>query len=225
MQYSEYYGEDGTLERWGKTLFEYRIEDICEYREIHTDSDGWSFIGDWQNCCHGYWNETVKPTCTQDGLRQHVCIICKHVSEEETISPNGHDFEYHKEYDDQVLIYTCTRCGLESATGINGTVTFEDLSDESAYIIGYYVGENEHSYMPVVHVVVDGQAIEILNVPIGESVEIRAHVISRGAVQEAVNALIADGKLAEGAEYELRFQYLAIDGDQPEFLYAITLTK
>ncbi len=226
MDYTEYYREDGTLESWYKALFEYRIGETCEYRHITSGSDREDHVDEyWQNCCHGYWNDTVKPTCTQDGVKEHVCIICKHVSAVQAISPDGHDFEYRKEYDDQVLVYFCTRCGLESATGVNGTVTFEDLSDESNYIIGYYVGENEHSYMPVVHVIVDGEAVEILNVPIGESTEIRAHVITRGAVEEAVNNLIADGKLAEGAEYDLRFQYLATDGEQHEFLYAITLTK
>ncbi len=226
MDYTEYYREDGTLESWYKALFEYRFGETCEYRHITSGSDREDHEDEyWQNCCHGSWNTVKDPDCTQDGLRQYLCIVCKNLSSEETISPGGHNFEWKYVEEEEREIYVCTRCGLESATGVNGTVTFEDLSDESSYIIGYYVGENEHSYMPVVHVVVDGQTVEILDIPIGESVEIRAHVIARGAVEQAVNALIDDGKLSADAEYELRFQYRAIDGTQPEFLYAITLTK
>ncbi len=54
MDYTECYSEDGTPERWVKTLFEYRIGEICEYRHIYTYSDQEGHADDfWQNCCRG----------------------------------------------------------------------------------------------------------------------------------------------------------------------------
>ena len=67
-------------------------------------------------CDHlfGEWTVTTEPSCTESGLKSHVCSRCG-VIEAEYIPPFGHNYEEsvipatieHKGY----VVYTCLRCG------------------------------------------------------------------------------------------------------------------
>lgn len=72
----------------------------------------------------------IEPTCSQYGMKG-ICGVCN--SGVDLIEPLGHDFDG--------VNGACTRCGLESSSGVNGRLTLEDFTekfDGKNYVVGYY---------------------------------------------------------------------------------------
>jgi len=65
----------------------------------------------------GEWQYDTKPTCTESGLRWHICFLCKKTVYD-VPAALGHDWEYDFEKeptcmaDGQAVAATCTVCGL-----------------------------------------------------------------------------------------------------------------
>ena len=132
---------DGT-ESWNCTEYTYDWDNFdCTRLYTYTNSDG--DCEEYEQECHAGYSEyvqDVEPGCTQFG-EHHYEIDCQACGETviestHTTSPAGHDYVWTDSF------YTCSRCGLESENGADGTIILEDMTDAYGagenYVIGYF---------------------------------------------------------------------------------------
>ena len=137
----EYYDQAGNMTSWIEDRYEYPNASEGNYcyrivtRYNQNNPDG--YFLDEQNHWRGYyWIE--EGSCVPGTPEMVQCPWCDEV---EIRSDNYYDHNY--EWNDELELYVCTRCGLESTTGWSGNVIFADYTvTESTgkleYIIGYF---------------------------------------------------------------------------------------
>ena len=124
---------------------------VEEYFSNHND---WRY--NWGE--REYW--ISEPTCTQNGIG---CFACRWCDYTECMEEGrfGHSFNWDGEK------YVCYNCGLENATGNDGSISLEDLTSDRGngtdYVIGYYNrNEKDEKYEIVVQVLfADGDSIRV----------------------------------------------------------------
>lgn len=104
--------------------------------------------------CDMDMREFVKrPTCTGRGSYYSVCAHCGYRSAVlEFTRPNGHDKFY---YNSETGMFVCGTCGLESKSGMNGSILMEDLTEAgSGYCsVGYYCEKEPYLFQPYLSLV------------------------------------------------------------------------
>lgn len=213
---NEYYDVDGSVVFWDRRTYDYPKADegnFCCYSETNTNSDGLNITTEVQTI-HRARSSPSWP-CVYD---EYVCYCnaCGEILTEESWG-NGHSFRY----DEEKQLYICYECGLETISGGNGTVNFEDLSvDEgngSEYIIGFD-NHYEGSYIWNLSLVVEDAEDFIMldDVNVEQMNEHRVRVDAK-AVETAAKELGYDT-----CDYMVRVAFVPTDANG-ELEYAITL--
>lgn len=130
---SERYNESGS--GWSRNEYSYENGIYCRVTRTRTDSynnEPSVYVYD-EHQTDGLVKE---PTCTQYGYSQ--CVFCKELARNSY--PYGHSYDYNSE----LGLYICSRCGLQTPVHADGDVCLEDLSYTSKenYVIGYFCWTN-----------------------------------------------------------------------------------
>ena len=219
-----YYNEMGEETSSEVTIYD-RYSSSCPYAPIVTFQSSygeyWQDAWEHEDWVYSYKGYDPAPTCSQYGCELQVCNWCgdKRITE---VPPYDHSFEEHNdEYGN--LTYACTRCGLESAVGNNGSVTVEDLTTKfgngTHYVVGYW-NKKDEGYIVTVSLVVKG---------LDDFVTLDVYAYDDGSkifvsIEDLIAAIEAQSE-ADGVEYSLckdavRIVFLPIGGS--DFDYAIT---
>ena len=125
-------------EYWSENSYTYNFDE-CTRNYEKTNSNGYHSAGSEEYHCLEYPYTTIKePTCSQFGESLYSeCLNCGKQNKEQ-ILPTQHNWRF----DFDRGIYYCNYCGLESATGANGSIVMEDLTasygNETDFVIGYW---------------------------------------------------------------------------------------
>ena len=213
------------VQEWYTYSFDF--ENNCTRTETFRDSLGNSYtsaIPDYHQ--YNWHHTTVKaPTCSQIGIRndKQLCDGCGLVVQDQnfTTSPNGHDLCYNEE----IGLYVCSVCGLESISGGNGAVILEDMTAThgagTQAVIGYYNG-TESNFTVYLSVILENTENTDNQIDLNFADftylddEITAVCFDMAAAQAVAAEAIGD---YTGA-YALRLSFVPADDSQLE--YAIT---
>ncbi len=132
---------DGT-ENWNSTEYTYDWDNFnCTRTCTYSNSEG--EYNQYEQTCHAGYSEYVQdkePTCSQFGEHHYEinCAACGQTIIESTHSttPAGHNYVSNEG------VIACSRCGLESENGADGSIILEDMTDAYGagvnYVIGYF---------------------------------------------------------------------------------------
>lgn len=155
--YADYLGDESYCylieNAWGTEgdmyydTYEYAFgEDCCSQTRIRTNDNGY------------YEELETRPACITDSVltnrtcTQYATGVCKMCGNENALYPNNYGWprKHSFTYNSETGLYECSRCGLENEKGVNGTITLEDMSDETNYIAGYWNGSQARGLNEVV---------------------------------------------------------------------------
>jgi len=207
---------------WYGYDYTYSFEDGCYRTTVYTNSDGETWT-ETDECCRYYSHTTIQqPTCTQDGQRGNVCVVCGKQSELETIEPTDHDWVTVNDH-----WYYCCRCGLENANGASGDIIMEDLTEKygngELYVVGYYSVKDIPFSSYVSLILADGTEVVCPEINFTEIEGLRAIAFSKADVEAwATENGYADWDVrfafvpetAEGSlDYAITFAAATVDSD------------
>ena len=129
MKIEEYYEYEGY---WSKKEISYPV-DFCHGHVVETDSNGERYEYEMNDHLCVIYIAMEEGSCSQIQGYGYMCTLCDDMLAE-FHAPLDHNFYYDEAKD----VYVCSRCGLESATGVSGSIIMEDMSNEEYYIIGYF---------------------------------------------------------------------------------------
>ena len=156
----EFYDIDGTLSTWQETTYTYPLADennYCYCKVVYSNQanpDGYRTDIGVRHVEGMYW--TTEADCVPGRPVTLQCVWCGE-TEQNLEDSLGHRYRF----DDDLGLYVCRICGLESENGVNGDVIFADYtltegSGNAEYIIGYR-NQYEGDYIWSVSLVIEGR--------------------------------------------------------------------
>jgi len=188
--YYEYYNPDGSIRSWDKYEYTYPNADKGDYCNricVHTNSGGLSETTNGTYHLAETWN-TVYSNCVE-ALREYVCLCCGYKRTSLITYNSSHIFIY----DSNKGVFVCRVCGLENANGVNGDISFVNVSSEGDgknYIINYRNWRGDR-YTPVLLLYTDGAEEPMLldDVVMTDDADNRRLYISTAAILDAAAEL------------------------------------
>ena len=215
--YKEMTSPSGEVE-WVRCSYKYDWDNFdCTRVVTYTDSSGKSHSETESYHQGGYvLAPGQQQSCTQPALHYYGCKVCNKVNENDAWvqAPYGHYYENGK----------CTRCGLESANGADGSIVLEDFTAKygngTNYVIGYWNRGNIQFLNNVSIVDANGNVTALGNLTFTvltyEKDGINAVSVSIADVEAAAKAA--------GVTGDVRIAFVPAGGGS-NLDYAITLTK
>ena len=214
---SEYYDEYGNITAWQKTEYDRTAGCPLAPNVTYTsDKDYNSYTQEHFRYDLDFVEYIEEPTCSQFGIEVRCCSWCSFEATYEA-APHNHNFYYDGETDKHI----CTRCGLESSVGHNGSIILEDLTEKLGggenIVIGYW--NQKGIKFSVLLTLVTDEKIEVIYgyMPMDDGNSLI--YINIAEVEAAVKAISEDYSISEQM---LRIN-LVPDTDETDMEYAITL--
>ena len=191
---------------WYKLDNVYDFTNGCKVTETFVNKGGVETVTE-KDCHHSYSTTLQAPTCTQNGLLGYYCEVCEQTQDSELSAPYGHDWIYNSD-----AHYTCSRCGLESENGADGSVVMEDLTEKygngTDYVVGYWQKDGvEYEYYVSLYFE-DGYEEILVDFVCTEIDGARAYAINKAAITE-----IASDLGYEEDSYDVRFTFVPVGGE------------
>lgn len=233
--------------------YDYQYESRYYYSNTYADGRQYwysrEYIYDWDNfdctCTYKYSdsygqnNEEVQtchvgdssyvsdaePTCSQFGAHHYerVCLACgeTEITSTHSTAPAGHNYGM---IDDQTGMYTCTRCGLQSANGADGSILLEDMTEAYGngvnYVIGYF-NRSGYQFNYYVGVVTEDNEVILSDITF---TELRKSTDGINAISFSKADVAAAMEAAGVTTGDIRLTFVPADAGS-DLDYAITLTE
>ena len=195
--------------------YTYSFDGCCLQVVVYTNSDG-AYEESVNDYCRFYHEEyLLEPTCTQDGIRYRICVICDRRGEDHIISAQDH---YWVQLGD---CYYCSRCGMQNANGASGDIVMEDLTAQYGngenYVVGYYARNSVEFTQYISLILADGTEVAIWEgIDIFVLDDVRAYAFNK----EAVHAWATENGYTD---YNVRISFVPV-GSDGSFDYGVTFT-
>lgn len=158
-----------------------------------------------------------EPSCTQEGVYGFKCPICDCVTGPTATNP-PQDHSWVQVTSDW---YYCSRCGLENANGVSGSVIMEDFTarygNGESYVVGYYSKTGVEFIYFVSLVLANGEEVVLEGVSFTNLTDVRAISFSIAEVR----ALAEELGYTDSTAYDVKISFVPY-GSDGSFDYAVT---